>query len=310
MARRPVLNATKAAKKARMAAKAAPVVREAAIIFESRSIAILFSSKLILAIDFSSMASTAEAMPWNCEASAAVIFKLASSGFWSFNSAMVSCKTKSSLCFSLNVSRAWACETYDTPLTFSIFSKLDFISRIFSSGVSGIKYTEISILLCSPSRIVFIKTLNSKRPPKTNNAKLITEIVAVESQPFRQKLKKAVLQMRLIDSTIIEVPASYHILPAFFILDNLSLFQRHHAPIERIDNFFIVRGQHHCRPQLVDFQQQPNDPPGVNRIQVACWLIRQNDFGAVNQGAGNRDTLRLPARKLMGKTAGLVRQSY
>src|SRR5882724_4517876 len=71
-----------------------------------------------------------------------------------------------------------------------------------------------------------------------------------------------------------------------------------HDPFPVGGVFLGVRDLHDCHPFFIQVAKQLHDFLALARVQIASWLIRQQQFGRGNDGAGYSDELLLAAGKL------------
>ena len=89
------------------------------------------------------------------------------------------------------------------------------------------------------------------------------------------------------------------VLSSLRIADDDAPLHGNHPLAHGIDDLPVV-GHHQNRgAALVDLLQQSHDLPGILGIQVAGWLVGQQDGGLVHQGPGQRHPLLLAAGELL-----------
>ena len=88
-----------------------------------------------------------------------------------------------------------------------------------------------------------------------------------------------------------------------FLIGDLAVMQFDSA-ISQTGHGGIVRDHHDGASLLMKFAQQAQDDLFVHCVQVSSGLVGQDDFGIVDQCAGDANSLLLASRKLRGQVPG------
>ncbi len=78
-----------------------------------------------------------------------------------------------------------------------------------------------------------------------------------------------------------------------FIADYATAFHADNALAHRLDQLRIMRGQDDGRAEVIDLLQYLDDFIGIARVKVAGWLVSQQDFRLIDDGASDGQTLLL-----------------
>ena len=79
-----------------------------------------------------------------------------------------------------------------------------------------------------------------------------------------------------------------------------------HASSHRVDDLLVVRRHQHRRAELVDLDQQLDDPPARDRVEVPRGLIGDEDRRVVDERSRDRGPLLLAARELGRQVVGVI----
>ena len=97
-----------------------------------------------------------------------------------------------------------------------------------------------------------------------------------------------------------------NILPILIVPHYPSFLHSQYASTYDINNPLIVRRKQYRRAQLVDLLQDAHYLERIDRIEVPCRLIGDDDVRLSDYGARNSDSLALAAGKLAGKIPDLM----
>ena len=86
------------------------------------------------------------------------------------------------------------------------------------------------------------------------------------------------------------------------------VLERDHPLAQRGDDLGVVGGHEDRDAELVDPQQQLDDLPADDRVEVAGGLVGDDDPRVVDERAGDRRPLLLAARQLVGELLRLPGQ--
>ena len=92
------------------------------------------------------------------------------------------------------------------------------------------------------------------------------------------------------------------------VADHAALLEGDDALPERGDDVGVVGGHEHGHAELVDPQQELEDLPADQRVEVAGRLVGDDDARVVDERARDRGALLLAARELLRVLLGLVGQ--
>ena len=90
------------------------------------------------------------------------------------------------------------------------------------------------------------------------------------------------------------------------VADDAPGVEADHATAHLVHHLAVVGHHHHRRAGAVDAVERLHDPDGRGRIEVAGRLVRKQERGVVDEGAGDREPLLLAAGELVGEVLGLV----
>ena len=75
-------------------------------------------------------------------------------------------------------------------------------------------------------------------------------------------------------------------------------------------DLFLVRDDDDRLPGGVQFLEERDDLVGRGRVEVARWLVGEQDAGLVDERPCDRDALALPARELVGPVVQALAQAH
>ena len=81
------------------------------------------------------------------------------------------------------------------------------------------------------------------------------------------------------------------------------------APAECVDDLGVVRRHEQRRAELVDANEQLDDLPARDRVEVPCRLVGDEYFRSAHQGARNRRPLLLATRELVREVFAPLREA-
>ena len=87
----------------------------------------------------------------------------------------------------------------------------------------------------------------------------------------------------------------------------VARLERQHAATHRVHDLLVVRGHQHGRAQLVDLDQELDDLPAGDGVEVAGRLVGDEDRRIVDERAGDGGPLLLAARQLRRAGGGRAR---
>src|SRR5712692_6486991 len=92
--------------------------------------------------------------------------------------------------------------------------------------------------------------------------------------------------------------ASCRVQPLALVADDRAVVEVDHPPAQRVDDLGVVRRHDERRAELLHAREELDDLPARDRVEVAGRLVRDEYARAVDERAGDRDTLLLTAREL------------
>src|SRR5688500_56288 len=81
-----------------------------------------------------------------------------------------------------------------------------------------------------------------------------------------------------------------------------------HPATHGVHDLLVVRGHQHGRAELVDLDEELNDLPAGDGVEVAGRLVGDEDRRIVDERAGDGGPLLLPARQLRREVVGVLVQ--
>src|ERR1700716_4631132 len=117
-------------------------------------------------------------------------------------------------------------------------------------------------LLFSSATVCASECRTSSRLPRASRTTQTMSTLAMLTAAFRQKFCHALLKAK---STRFQ---SRCMIPSCVLVsDNLSTFDRNHAPPHDVDDLTVMGRHQHRRPSGVDLQQQLDDFPRGRRVE-------------------------------------------
>src|SRR3954451_6198126 len=108
---------------------------------------------------------------------------------------------------------------------------------------------------------------------------------------------------------IIRIPSVLAVIAADLVAYDAPGFEGDHALAQRGHDLGVVRGHQHGRAQVVDSEQQLDDFPADQRVEVSGRLVGDDQSRSVDHRAGDRGPLLLAAGELARSLVRLFREA-